>query len=78
MYLDAIQDAIQDEKAAGNDLEAKLREWEHKTRQKQAQIGGANMATTFKANVQKHERIVENQLDTVETIDERNRRKIFT
>ena len=43
----------------------KLREWEKKIRQKQTEIGGANAAITFNANVRKQERVLENRLDTV-------------
>jgi len=48
-----------------NELDAKLREWEKKIKQKQTEVGGANVAVTFNANVKKQERVLENRLDTV-------------
>jgi hypothetical protein len=33
--------------------------------QKQTEVGGANVAATFNANVRKQERVLENRLDTV-------------
>lgn len=65
---DTIQSEIQDEKALAGDLESKLREWEKKIRQKQTEIGGANAAVTFNANVRKQERVYENRLDTVKNL----------
>ena len=65
---DTIQSEIQDEKALAGDLESKLREWEKKIRQKQTEIGGANAAVTFNANVRKQERVYENRLDTVKQL----------
>ena len=62
---DEIQSEIQNEKTLSTDLDAKLREWEKKMRQKQTEIGGANAAVTFNANVRKQERVLENRLDTV-------------
>jgi len=63
--LDEIQNEIQDEKSLSNELDTKLREWEKKIRQKQTEVGGANVAVTFNANVRKQERVLENRLDTV-------------
>ncbi|CAF5134528.1 unnamed protein product, partial [Rotaria magnacalcarata] len=63
-YLDEIQNDIQDQQALTSDLDAQLREWEKKIRQKQTEIGGANAAITFNANVRKQERVLENRLDT--------------
>jgi chromosome segregation ATPase len=63
--LDEIQNEIQNEKELSNELDAKLREWEKKIRQKQTEVGGANAAVTFNANVRKQERVLENRLDTV-------------
>ena len=63
--LDEIQNEIQDQQALTGDLDAQLREWEKKIRQKQTEIGGANAAITFNANVRKQERVLENRLDTV-------------
>jgi hypothetical protein len=65
LNLDEIQNEIQDEKELSSDLDAKLREWEKKIRQKQTETGGANVAVTFNANVKKQERVLENRLDTV-------------
>ena len=62
---DELQSEIQHEKTAAVDLDAKLREWEKKIRQKQTEIGGANAAITFNATVRKQERVLENRLDTV-------------
>jgi ribosomal protein S4 len=62
---DEIQNEIQEEKTLSTDLDAKLREWEKKIRQKQTEIGGANAAITFNANVRKQDRVLENRLDTV-------------
>ncbi len=64
-YLDEIQNEIQNEKALGSELDIKLREWEKKMHQKQTEVGGANVAATFNANVRKQERVLENRLDTV-------------
>ncbi|CAF3604620.1 unnamed protein product [Rotaria sp. Silwood1] len=61
---DEIQNEIQNEQAISTDLDAKLREWEKKIRQKQTEIGGSNAAITFNANVRKQERVLENRLDT--------------
>ncbi|CAF4673081.1 unnamed protein product [Rotaria magnacalcarata] len=61
---DEIQNDIQDQQALTSDLDAQLREWEKKIRQKQTEIGGANAAITFNANVRKQERVLENRLDT--------------
>lgn len=61
---DAIQSEIDDQKALASEYEIKLREWEKKIRQKQTEIGGANAAITFNANVRKQERVLENRLDT--------------
>lgn len=61
---DEIQSEIQNEKALSSELDAKIREWEKKTRQKQNEVGGANVAVTFNANVKKQERVLENRLDT--------------
>lgn len=63
--LDTLQNEIQNEKALASELESKLREWEKKIRQKQTEIGGANAAVTFNANVRKQERVLENRLETV-------------
>jgi hypothetical protein len=64
-YLDEILSEIQNEKELSSDYDVKLREWEKKIRQKQTEIGGANAAVTFNANVRKQERVLENRLDTV-------------
>lgn len=64
--LDQIQNEIQNEKDLSNELDIKLREWEKKIKQKQTEVGGANVAVTFNANVKKQERVLENRLDTVE------------
>ena len=64
-FEDQIQSGIQGEKELSAELDAKLHEWEKKLRQKQAEIGGANAADTFNANVRKQERVFENRLDTV-------------
>ncbi|CAF1032430.1 unnamed protein product [Rotaria sordida] len=61
---DEIQSEIQNEKSLSSELDIKLREWEKKIRQKQTEIGGANAAVTFNANVRKQERVLENRLDT--------------
>lgn len=63
--LDDIQSEIQSEKSLSTDLDAKLREWEKKVRQKQAESGGAHVSTNFNVNVRKQERVLENRLDTV-------------
>jgi hypothetical protein len=63
--LDEIQNEIQNEKELSSELDAKLREWEKKIRQKQREVGGANVAVAFNANVRKQERVLENRLDTV-------------
>ena len=65
---DEIQSGIQHEKELSAELDAKLREWEKKIRQKQSEIGGANAADTFNTNVRKQERVLENRLDTVGNI----------
>lgn len=65
---DEIQNGIQREKELSTELDVKLREWEKKLRQKQTEIGGANAADTFNANVRKQERVLENRLDTVGNI----------
>lgn len=64
-FLDQIQSEIQNEKSLSTELDVKLREWEKKIREKQAETGGANVAVTFNANVRKQERVLENRLDTV-------------
>ena len=51
--------------AFAKNLSSKLREWEKKIRQKQTEVGGANIAVTFNANIRKQERVLENRLDTV-------------
>ncbi|CAF2624109.1 unnamed protein product [Rotaria sp. Silwood2] len=61
---DEIQNEIQNEQALSTELDAKLREWEKKIRQKQTEIGGANAAVSFNANTRKQERVLENRLDT--------------
>ncbi|CAF1090649.1 unnamed protein product [Rotaria sordida] len=61
---DELQNDIQNEQVVSTELDAKLREWEKKIRQKQTEIGGANAAVTFNANVRKQERVFENRLDT--------------
>ncbi|CAF0993638.1 unnamed protein product [Adineta steineri] len=61
---DEINDEIKNEKATSADLDAKLREWQKKIRQKQSETGGANASTTFNANVRKQERVLENRLET--------------
>lgn len=63
--LDQIQSDIQSEKTLTTELDIKLREWEKKIKEKQAETGGANVAVTFNANVRKQERVLENRLDTV-------------
>ena len=63
--LDDIQSEIQSEKSSSTDLDAKLREWEKKVRQKQTDSGGAHVSTNFNVNVRKQERVLENRLDTV-------------
>ena len=63
--LDEIQTDIQNEKEFSSELDTKLREWEKKIHQKQTEIGGANAAVMFNANVKKQERVLENRLDTV-------------
>ena len=63
--LDDIQSEIQSEKSLSTDLDAKLREWEKKVRQKQTDSGGAHVSTNFNVNVRKQERALENRLDTV-------------
>lgn len=70
---DELQSEIQNEKTAAVDLDAKLREWEKKIRQKQTEIGGANAAITFNATVRKQERVLENRLDTVGNFCARDR-----
>lgn len=65
---DEIQSGIQHEKDLSAELDVKIREWEKKIRQKQTEIGGANAADTFNANVRKQERVLENRLDTVGNI----------
>lgn len=63
--LDQIQTEIQNEKDLSNELDIKLRDWEKKIKQKQTEVGGANVAVIFNANVKKQERVLENRLDTV-------------
>ncbi len=77
MNLDEIQSDIQNEKTLSAELDAKLREWEKKIRQKQAETGGANVAVTFNANVKKQERVLENRLDTVGVSIEYSIKKLF-
>ena len=62
---DEIQSEIQQEKAISAELDEKLRDYEKKLRRKQIEMGGANVAIAFTANVQKQERILENRLDMV-------------
>ncbi|CAF0772474.1 unnamed protein product [Adineta steineri] len=61
---DELQNSIQNEKSTTSELDIKIREWEKKIRQKQAETGGANASITFNANVRKQERVLENRLDT--------------
>ncbi|CAF1591385.1 unnamed protein product, partial [Didymodactylos carnosus] len=59
-----VQREIQNEKNSSQELDAKIREWEKKIKQKQTEVGGANASIEFNATIKKTERVLENRLDT--------------
>lgn len=56
---------MKEEKEKSKELDAKIREWEKKLRNKRREVGGSNAGSNFAGHSKKQEKVLENRLDHV-------------